>query len=253
MINLLKYDWKRNANTYLGVAVVLVILEALIAYFGIRQDWGTQAILPLSIMLYAFAGIFLIVLGCKTFEHNLKAYHRRLLPLHPVWAVFSAVLISWISILLLLALMFVHGIVLNYTPITGVSELLEGVSAKEMFYVFLSGIWIYTLLMITILLAITVGAMVSIRGKAGTWVAILFFFVIQNVIGFIESRLFGGDVGNFYNLGILRVETGPSGTSSEITAAELTGFNWGTIVFELAVVALMVWAITYMINRRMEI
>lgn len=253
MMNLLKYDWKRNANTFLGMAVVLLILEALIAYFGIRQEWGSEAILPLSILLYSCAGVFLIVLGCKTFEHNLKAYHRRLLPLHPVWAVFSAILLSWVSLLLLLALMFIHALVLDYTSILGLEELLDSVRAKEVFYIFLLGMWQYTLLIITIFLAITVGAMVSIRGKAGTWVGILFFFVIQNVIGLLERWFFGGGKGNLYNFGSISVDTGPSEMSAGVTVTQLTGFNWGAIVFELSIVALMVWVIAYIINRKLEI
>lgn len=109
MMKLLKYDWKRNANTFLGMVAILAIAQLLITWFGITKNWTAEITVVLIVMLYASALIFVTVLGCKTFDHNIKAYNRRLLPVHPVWSVISSLLLSWIFVLTVVAIAAIHG------------------------------------------------------------------------------------------------------------------------------------------------
>lgn len=40
MMNLLKYDWKRNATTLLGALAVLLIIQVAINWGGSLWGWG---------------------------------------------------------------------------------------------------------------------------------------------------------------------------------------------------------------------
>lgn len=252
MMKLLKYDWKRNANTFLGMVAILAIAELLITWFGITRNWATEITVVLIVILYASAGIFVIVLGSKTFDHNIKAYHRRLLPVHPVWSVISSFLLCWIFILTVLAIMAVHGLVyLNIATLPGFNGL-NGEMIKDIVVIFLLGVWQYSLFIIMIFLAIAIGAAISIRGKGGTWVGILTFFVIQYVIGVIEKALFGAEFGVF-SVGIFSAETGAGEMSAEFSSENMFGLHWGAFAVEAVFMGLMVWLISYLINRKMEI
>ncbi|GJM83916.1 hypothetical protein HMSSN139_64120 [Paenibacillus sp. HMSSN-139] len=67
MMKLLKYDIKQNANTVLGLAAVLVIVQGLLSIAGNLRNWDGEAIFVLTIVLYLAAAIILIVQACKTF------------------------------------------------------------------------------------------------------------------------------------------------------------------------------------------
>lgn len=252
MMKLLKYDWKRNANTILGMAAILAIAEALVTWFGLTRNWATGITVVLVVILYASAGIFVVILGCKTFDHNIKAYNRRLLPVHPVWSVLSSFLLCWILILIVLAIMAVHGLVyLNMASLPGFNGW-NGGRIQHIVVIGLLGVWQYSLFIITIFLAITIGAVISIRGKAGTWIAIISFFIIQYVIGMIEKVLFGVEYGAF-SFNIFSADTGSNEMSAEFTSGNMFDLHWGAFVLEAVVMVLMVWTMSYLIKRKLEI
>ncbi|WP_178023526.1 hypothetical protein [uncultured Paenibacillus sp.] len=252
MMKLLKYDIKQNANTVLGLAAVLVIVQGLLSIAGNLRNWDGEAIFVLTIVLYLAAAIILIVQACKTFAYNIKAYHRRLLPLHPVWTILSSLLFSWIVALMIAGIIAVHAAIyfsLAKIPIDFVS--IELVGIKDVILMIISIVWIYTLLILTIFTSITIGASVSIQGKAGTWVGIISFFVIQNGMSWLESLLFGGNDSSMLNYGTIHF-----GTSEEIqsgTAEAVNIMSLGSFLFEVALVALMVYAISYLLRKRVQI
>lgn len=252
MMKLLKYDIKQNANTVLGLAAVLVIVQGLLSVTGNLRHWEGEAIFVLTIVLYLAAAIILIVQACKTFAFNIKAYHRRLLPLHPVWTILSSLLFSWLVALMIAGIIAIHTAIyfsLAKVPIDFVS--IELVGVKDVLLMILSIVWVYTLLILTIFMSITIGASVSIQGKAGTWVGIISFFVIQNGMSWLESLLFGGK-----DTSMLKYGTIHFGTSEEIRTGAAEAVNilsLGTILFEVAVAALMFYAISYLLSKRVQI
>ncbi|MGV2795207.1 hypothetical protein GNF78_18590, partial [Clostridium perfringens] len=92
MMKLLKYDWKRNANTFSGLLAVLVLVQIILSMIGKVRGWDESVIVVSSFIFYVTAGIITMILVCNTFESNIKAYHRRLLPVHPAWTVLSSLL-----------------------------------------------------------------------------------------------------------------------------------------------------------------
>jgi hypothetical protein len=252
MMKLLKYDIKQNANTVLGLAAVLVIVQGLLSITGNLRQWDGEAIFALTLILYLAAAIILIVQACKTYAYNIKAYHRRLLPLHPVWTILSSLLFSWLVALMITVIVVIHTAAyfsLARIPIDFVSIKLEGL--KDILFMILAIIWVYTLMILTIFMSITIGASVSIQGKAGTWVGIISFFVIQTGISWLEGLIFGGKESSLLNFGTIQF-----GTSEEIrtgTAEASNIFFLGPLLFEVVFAALMVYAISYLLSKRVQI
>ncbi|MGP0584319.1 hypothetical protein [Paenibacillus timonensis] len=252
MMKLLKYDIKQNANTLLGLAAVLVIVQGLLSIAGNLRHWDPEAIFVLTIVLYLTAAIIMIVQACKTFASSIKAYHRRLLPLHPIWTILSSLLFSWLVALMIVVIIGAHAALylsLAQIPIDFVS--IELVGVKDVILIVLSIIWVYTLLILTIFISITIGASVSIQGKAGTWVGIISFFLIQNGISWLESLLFGGNDTTMLNYGTIRI-----GTSEEIrtgTAEAVNFMSLGPLLFEVVLAGLMIYVISYLLRKRVQI
>lgn len=252
MMKLLKYDIKQNANTLLGLAAVLVIVQGLLSIAGNLRHWDPEAIFVLTIVLYLTAAIIMIVQACKTFASSIKAYHRRLLPLYPIWTILSSLLFSWLVALMIVVIIGAHAALylsLAQVPIDFVS--IELVGVKDVILMVLSIIWVYTLLILTIFISITIGASVSIQGKAGTWVGIISFFLIQNGISWLESLLFGGNDTTMLNYGTIRI-----GTSEEIrtgTAEAVNFMSLGPLLFEVVLAGLMIYVISYLLRKRVQI
>ena len=90
MIKLFKYDWKRNSTTLLGAFAILLIVQIAITVAGSIRDWELGIMLGLSMLAYGSVSVLLLVVTGKNFGYNIKAYHRRLLPVHSVWNVVSS-------------------------------------------------------------------------------------------------------------------------------------------------------------------
>lgn len=251
MMKLLKYDLKRNANTFLGLAAVLVIVQVLIAIVGNLRGWDKEAVMALNIILYASSGIIAVVLACKTFENNIKAYHRRLLPVHPAWTIVSSLLLSYIVAFMIAVIATVHALL--YLQFAGLPLTfdIQPASVKDWIVLFVGIGWFYTLLILTIFMAITIGASISVRGKAGTWIGIISFFVIQNGMSWLESALFGDNDAGILKFAVFHV--GSDEISAEASPPVLSILSLGPFLFELTFAALMFYAMTYLLSKKVEI
>lgn len=252
MMKLLKYDIKQNANTLLGLAAVLVIVQGFLSIAGNLRHWDGEIIFVLTLVLYLTAAIIMIVQACKTFANNIKAYHRRLLPLHPIWTILSSLLFSWLVGLMITVIIAVHAsLYLSLAKVAIDFVSIELVGVKDVILMIFSIIWVYTLLILTIFTSITIGASVSIQGKAGTWVGIISFFLIQNGISWLENLLFGENDTTMLNYGTIHF-----GTSEEIrtgTAEAVNIMSLGSLLFEVVLAGLMIYTISYLLSKRVQI
>lgn len=249
MMKLLKYDLKQNANTFLGMAAILVIVQTVLSIVGNVKGWNSGLIIAVNIIVYVSAGITMLVLVCKTFETNIKAYNRRLLPVHPAWTVLSSLLLSLVTAAVFVAVMFTHALL--YLHFKGIlNNFFQTASVKDLLLIALVGAWGYTVLVLTIFTAITIGASVSIRGKAGTWIGIVSFFVIINVMTWLESLLFGNSDSSVLSLGVFR------GSTNDTLTVATGGIQFVSIaqfLFEAVFAGLMFYATIYLLSKRMEI
>ncbi|MOA52664.1 hypothetical protein D3C78_1760000 [compost metagenome] len=108
-------------------------------------------------------------------------------------------------------------------------------------------------MILMIFFAITVGASLRKGKNAGTWVGIITFFALQNLVGWAEMKWFD-QANNPMGFTFFELKTNVSNTATNTEIqTNLLEFQWGAFVYELIVVALMVWAITYLINKRVEV
>lgn len=251
MMKLLKYEWKRNANTLLSVFFVLIVAQIAVATVGHYRNWVDAAILTLTILLYVAAAMIMIVTVSKTFSYNIRAYHRRLLPVHSVWTILSPLLLSWIVLIVLLGIIAIHGGL--YIQFLGfpfeIQELFRSIHLSDWLLNIGLIVWAYTLLIVMIFVSMLIGASVSIRGKAGTWMGILAFIIIQYVLFWLEDLFFkDADTSNFM-FGVFESESG----SVTVQAGGFNFMAWGPFLFELVVAGLLVWLMSYLLKRRAEI
>ncbi|AZK48724.1 hypothetical protein [Paenibacillus lentus] len=252
MLRLLKYDWKRNANLSLGLLAVLVLLQIAIGVIGNVRGWEQAIILLLSIMLYVMTGIILIILASKTYENNIKAYSRRLLPIRPVWSAVSSIVLWWIFSLVLGLLVTAHYFIYTkfvFKDFWWPQELLVADVTDWFGIIFMTG-WSLTYLMVSILLSITIGASVSLRGKAGTWIGLLAFIVIQNTVSWVEHILFRG-----YDVLLFRIDS-LEYSDTAVNAQLMPSASFmtvGQLLFEGVIIVLMLVLINYLMSRKVEI
>ncbi|MEC0205912.1 hypothetical protein P4H39_25205 [Paenibacillus lautus] len=248
MIKLFKYDWKRNSTTLLGAFAILLIVQIAITVAGSIRDWELGIMLGLSMLAYGSVSVLLLVVTGKNFGYNIKAYHRRLLPVHSVWNVVSSLILACVSLLVLGILMALH--LWYYLNAADIWEYINFADVPVSYYVGLAllMVWKFIYLMIAIFFAITVSR--SITKKGSTWIGILVFFVLQYVLGWLSQMLFGEEaawVGPMASISFYEKEADLTVSTVQYTLA------WGALAFEVVLAALIVYATVYLIDRKVEV
>lgn len=248
MMRLLKYDWKRNSNVILGLITVLLISEILFTSIGYIRGWEFWLIMPLSMVAYGVVSTILLVIVCRTFGQNIKLYNRRLLPVHSIWTIVSSLIQAWISTVVVMILVIIHlWIFWNMGSIGKILDLPSLVTSDYVLMA-LGGGWKYTFVMVTIFFSIV--AALAIRKQWGLWFGILLFFVIQNVIQWVEYKIFTSDsawVGQTFSI---RIEEG--GSATPITN-ETFQIPWGPFIFEILLAGVLIYAMVKLIDRKVEV
>ncbi|GAB6927465.1 hypothetical protein JCM10914A_14480 [Paenibacillus sp. JCM 10914] len=248
MMNLLKYDWKRNATTLLGALAVLLIIQVAINWGGSLWGWGMVTRFGLSMMAYVTASVLLLVVACKTFDFNIKAYHRRLVPVRSVWTVVSVLLLSCITTFLLSCFALLHF--WFFRNVTGVewNELI--LPESWLFHAVTGAIliaWKFIFLMLTIFFAITVSR--SLARKGSIWIGILAFFLLHYVLGLLSHMIFGEGSDWIGSISTVPME---SGIDFHVTQGQYL-LGWGSIAFEVVMAALILYTMVYLIDRKVEV
>ncbi|SMF68460.1 hypothetical protein SAMN05661091_0447 [Paenibacillus uliginis N3/975] len=246
MMRLLKYDWKRNASSVLGLMTILLIVQILITSAGYMRGWEFGVMLALSMLAYGVVSTILIVMVCRTFDQNIKVYNRRLLPVRSIWSIVSSLIQSWISMLILMVLVILHMTIL--WKIEGLEYVVRWSSFVALDYVVaaVAGIWKFTFVMLVIFLSITVAR--AIGKKGSLWIGILFFFAIQTAIEWLEFKIFTFDNGWVGQAFSFSVEQGGMATINN----EFIEIPLGPHVFEMLLAAGFIYAMVYLIDRKVE-
>ncbi|MDQ6419081.1 hypothetical protein RB620_06475 [Paenibacillus sp. LHD-117] len=255
MIRLLKYDWKRNSNTLIAATVILVLAQAVVTMIGELQHWKPLTAYILSTVIYGFAGFLSFLMVCQTYNANLKAYSRRLLPLPSLYAVASPILLLLACSAFIFLLFLLHEYV--YVTWFGLDEtimsaLREQITAPAAFAVSIGVAWITIVSAVYVFFCITFAK--TFEGKAGTWLGIAAFIVLMFVITWLDSLIVPSSLSGDIPLGI----TGVSMTdgSDDNLALRMTGFQGiGLVSFlmEVGVVVAQLYGIRYMINRKIKL
>lgn len=206
MMKLFKYDWKRDSNTIYSVLAVLVVAQLLLHWVGTSRGWEPMIKIGIGLMMYVCAIVVMVITGSKAYIKNLGSYQRRLVPIHPIYHILSALLFSTLIMVAVFAIAVIHGLLLiPWSELTAFLELGNmQLTAWDVITAVASGIWGTFFVMLLVYFSITVGAVVNIRGKAGVWVGIIVFIIITNMISLISETVFK-QAGSATNFGIVRL------------------------------------------------
>ncbi|NMO97565.1 hypothetical protein [Paenibacillus lemnae] len=247
MIKLLKYDWKRNAGSISGLLAVLMIVQVLIGSMYYTGRWDSEVSIGLSMMVYGIVSTILLIMVFKTYDYNIRAYHRRLLPVPPLSSVTATMIQASAAMILILLLAACH--IWVFWSISEWSEVLQFVHVQwsHVLVMLVSGFLKFIFFVAIVLFCITVSR--SFRSKGSIWIGILLFFIIQSAVSWVSNKLFG-EAPLTYQILTVRLE----GRNYETAAVEevVNGF-WRPMLLELILTIALVYVAVKLIDRKVEV
>lgn len=246
MMTLLKYDFRRNWNTLLAGVVLLIIVQLALTIFvsGVTGN-------VLGIMAYVGASVAIFVKMIKTYTANIRSYNRRLIPVTGLSHVMSPIIFGALCGLGLLLLGFVH-VSLYVTMKLELSLLaffdVPNINIAEVMSTLLFTGWIVLFMTIIVFFSISVAG--TFRWKTGPWIGIVTFLILINLLSWLENVVFEGKFSPNDLFQFTEESTGISFSANGVIWAD---GRWGTTLFEMALAAILVWAIIYMNNKKVEV
>ncbi|WP_410511448.1 hypothetical protein PaeBR_15325 [Paenibacillus sp. BR2-3] len=246
MLKLVKYDLRRNRDKIWGALVVLLLVQSGIWISAEVSDWDREAMFIMNIASYTIGGVVLLVQACITYDYNLKSYHRRLLPLKSVYTVLSPLLTYLFMLLGVIALAALHLGLYMLLDSRGIPEDFGSVAAAGLIQL----LWSACFVMLILMLSITIAR--SLRFRAGVWIGIATFIVVQNGFAWLELALFGSSINSLDSAFQIKL-TGKVPTSDGGMAVAFQDlFKIGPMLFEAGFAAVMLYVITVLVKRRVE-
>ncbi|CAI6081709.1 hypothetical protein PAECIP112173_03298 [Paenibacillus sp. JJ-100] len=246
MMTLLKYDFRRNWNTLLAGLVILMIIQ-LVQTILMSPVTGSL----LGIMAYIGAGVAIFVKVIRTYTANIRSYNRRLIPVTGLSHVLSPIIFGFLCGLGLLLLGLIHG----YLYITmklgmNLSTYLDipNINIANIISTLLFTGWIVLFMTIIIFFSISVAG--TFRWKTGPWIGIATFFIVTYLLSWLENMIFAGKFSPSDLFQFTEESTGISFTSSGVI---WTDGRWVSTAFEIAIAVLLMWAMVYMNNKKVEV
>ncbi|KQN97671.1 hypothetical protein [Paenibacillus sp. Leaf72] len=246
MINLLKYDWKRNANLIMGSAAALIILQGALSFFSATRNWQPALSLTLMFMGYLFVAFMLIIFSSKTYSHNLKSYGRRLLPLATWKTIASPLLLQFVLSAALSGIVLLHVWLFKWLSPSALLDVLGPPNFETGVLFFILIFWTLLFLMLTVYFSITVGHLFN--KKLFPWVAIAVFVLLQFVISYVEELLFNDNL-----FGTMVSEPTAEGLSILVSpTGDISIGNWGVMSLEIVIGAILVSIMLYLLNKKLD-
>lgn len=244
MLKLLKYDLKRRQERILVFIVIALLVQAGLWISSARIDADLAS---LNLVIYCILAIAMIFTAVTGYFRNLKSYQRRLLPVTALQTVLSPMLLALllIGVVILLGLAHLGILKLLYTV-----DLLPGNLLTVGFRALLQSVWSSLFLMVMVMFSFTVAF--SLRMKGRVWFGIVLLVPLQNGIGYLEKLLF-----DTYFIGLdiafnFEIYTGEPQSGSEFIIPYLP-VDQGALLFEVAVVCLMIYGMVALVKRRIEV
>lgn len=255
MIRLLKYDWKRNANALVAATVILILAQIAIAVLGEVYDWQPIMAYILSVVVFAFAGLMLFLTVCQTYNANLKAHSRRLLPIPSLYAVASPLLLLLGGMTLLFVLFLLHEFVYATwlgLDVSVIAAIIEQLPFGRIIGFLIGCAWIAVAGTIFILFCITFAR--TFEGRIGTWMGIAMFIGLSILTSWFGTEVIptpaSGDV-PFGMTGISLTESAQNGL--ELTVTGFEGIALVSFLFELGYTIALLYGIRYMIHHKIKL
>ncbi|WP_458125544.1 hypothetical protein [Paenibacillus sp. Z3-2] len=244
MMTLLKYDFRRNWNVLLAGLVILIIAQVAISLF-MSEVTG----LVIGIMGYVGVGVAIYVKMIKTYSSNIRSYNRRLLPVTGLSHVLSPLIFGALCGLGLVIVSAIHAyIYISMKLGLNLATYFSGIHVSDVLTLLLFGAWVLVFMTVIIFLSISIAG--SFRWKTGPWIGIVAFFVLVNVIGWLENIIM---TGRFNPNEVFQFTEESTGISITANGVLWSDGMWGSTIFEIIVAVLLVWATIYLNNKKVEV
>ncbi|WP_339224783.1 hypothetical protein [Paenibacillus sp. FSL H8-0332] len=244
MLKLLKYDLKRRKERILVFIVIALLVQAGLWISSAKIDTGLAS---LNLVIYCILAIAMIFIAVTGYFRNLKSYQRRLLPVTALQTVLSPMLLALLLIGVVILLGLAH---LGILKLLNMVDLLPGNLWTVGFRALLQSVWSTLFLMVMVMFSFTVAF--SLRMKGRVWLGIALLVLLENGIGYLEKFLFDTYFVGLDNAFKFEIYPGSSQSGSEFTIKYLP-INQGALLFEVAVVCLMIYGMVALVRRRIEV
>ncbi|MFD0588175.1 hypothetical protein ACFQZE_09200 [Paenibacillus sp. GCM10027627] len=262
MIKLLKYDWIKNANIFTAGLIILVLAQLALAAVGWKNGWNTESVFAGATGLYAVGALLVFLMACQTFNDNLKAYSRRLLPLPTLYTIATPIILLFAGQLVIGVLFIFHDWIALPVNVDGemysfTKIVFDKVTTLGTVSFIIAYLWVtFT---ITIIIFFSIAFSRTIDGKAGVFFGILvcaalFIFIPWMERLFIPNSPSSAEKTGFISFDVF--EPGEIEGSDMLASPQIFTFDWLDIkvaLFEIAIVSLLVYCIVYMINKKMKL
>ncbi|URN92482.1 MAG: hypothetical protein NAG76_11275 [Candidatus Pristimantibacillus lignocellulolyticus] len=247
MLKLFKYNWLRNSTIFYATITVLLLLQVALIIADSYWENIDGLILGLSVFVFSIGALILFTQICSTYNNNLKSYNRRLLPVAPIKEIGALVLLQIIYVLIMTALIVIVNLILlpkiSFVDMELIHTFFDRPSL--VIFTFVSGLWFAVSMLIFIMLSIAIAACFKVKNRV--WIGIASAIIITIVIAYISELLFGAGV----SAGI-EMTTGEEGFRLLVPSNKLMGLS-GEIAFDVITVLLALFAMTYLMNKKIEL
>ncbi|MHA7963886.1 hypothetical protein ACX93W_07060 [Paenibacillus sp. CAU 1782] len=253
MINLLKYDLKRNSTLLGAGAGILIVALAAILVVGQWRDWGFLAIYLTSIMLFIIAGVLGFVLTCNTYRKNITSYSRRLLPVPSLHTVTTPIIALIAMVLILVGIYVLYDVVLSTWggfETTLIQAAKENITASGWISILFGLIWMTVCVTTLVFFSMTIGE--TIKGKGGAWIGIAVFFGLAYGLSMLQSFLFPSDFGSGGS-DFVGFQMEEDSGSAMVSFGGMESINWASIAVDAALIGLLLAGTIYLLNRKVKV
>lgn len=253
MLKLLKYDWKRNSTNFYATMSILIFVQILFLLGLTLWNWTVEFVFVFSILAFMAVGFILFFQVCKTYFQNLNSFNRRLLPVRPIQEIGSVVLLLLIYVvaLIITIAVFMTMLMPNIGFIDSAYIQDNWIKPVPIISLLIYSLWGSAASLIWIMLAIAIARIFSFRRRI--WIGIVALIVIQSIIGYIGSFLFGSETKNVigymeFNVIDIKGDAVPS----------FENINWfnplsGPFIYEIITVAIALYAISYLMKKKIQL
>jgi len=252
VLKLLKYNWKMNSLSVYIILASTALLYILMLVGKYNWGWMDEVTFSLGTFVAMLSSMLFIVITCLSYKHQLKSYHRRLLPLSQIEEIASILLLGVIYMLLAIVPSIVYFVVLdaefNYEAINAALDIV--LQPKPIISMLLYSAWVTLMLLTLIMLAMTVTY--SFRGKYRAWIGVAVFIGISIVIDYVANLIAGPNYEMQY--GFIMFDL----SSNDVTIKEGMSIDWFhfwsmSMLIDVIVLALMITMIHYLLKKRVQL
>jgi len=252
MLKLFKYNWKMNSMGFYITLTATALLYALLLIGKYRYGWIDDILLAVGFMIASFSQIIFYIMSAMIFNHGMKSYHRRLIPIKPIQEIASTTLLAVvysIAASVLTTLYFLMAdLRFKYEEVNEViSALFE---PKAILIIIFFVVWNSISLLSILVLAIS--ATYCFRGKYRAWIGILVFFAVQIITELIMNWLLGEAAENYF--AFIKLEMDNSGNIDHVfDIANIVDFWSLPTLFNVIVIMLQFLATNYIMKKRIQL